>query len=100
MDGWPPAEMPAQWGKPSRAVSQDLQCGRHGGGQLEGGGAWELTVHVDGAVYIGLTPGSDDADDTGFAIGRGYTLEVEAARATVWIADAVQELLAAYEFVQ
>jgi hypothetical protein len=57
MNGRAPAEMTAPWGQAFAAVSRDLQCGRHGRVVSLEAVAWELTVHADGAIYIGLTPG-------------------------------------------
>jgi SAM-dependent methyltransferase len=43
---------------------------------------------------------ADDADLGAFSIGRNYALETTAGQAMVWVASAVQDELAGYEFVQ
>jgi hypothetical protein len=52
---------------------------------------------------LGVHWNGDSADDTdlgGFSIGRGYALATTPAQAMVWVASAVQDELAGYEFVQ
>lgn len=98
--GQAPEEVPTQWVSALAAVSQDLQCRRHGRTISFDDVAWELTVHADGTVYIGITPYGGGTDLGGFARGMGYTLDTSAAQAMVWVADAIQDELAGYEFVQ
>jgi len=42
----------------------------------------------------------DDADLGGFSIGRNYALETTPPQTMVWVASAVQDELAGFEFVQ
>jgi hypothetical protein len=95
-----PAEVPAQWASALAAVSQDLQCRRHGRTISFDAVAWELTAHADGTVYIGMARLGDGCDLYGFARGMNYTLDTTAAQAAVWIAEVIQDELAGYEFVQ
>jgi hypothetical protein len=62
--------------------------------------AWELTVDAGGWMLIGLARLSDNADLSGFTRGRGYAVDATPGQATVWIAEAIQDELAGYEFVQ
>lgn len=54
----------------------------------------------DGSVAIGLATLTDDADLGAFSAGRGFALETTSAQAMVWVASALQDELAGYEFVQ
>jgi hypothetical protein len=100
MDGRPPDDVPSQWAIAIAAVCRDLQCRRHGRMISFIDIAWELTVDTDGRMLIGLTRLSDDADLSGFTRGRGYAVDATSGQATVWIAEAIQDELAGYEFVQ
>jgi hypothetical protein len=98
--GQAPAEVPAHWVSALAAVSQDLQCRRYGRTISFDDVAWVLIVHADGRVYIGITPLGVRTDVGGFERGAGYILDTTAAQAMVWIAEAIQDELAGYEFVQ
>lgn len=95
-----PDKLPAQWASAFGAVARDLRCHRYGRTVSFDNVAWELTENTDGSVYIGIAKLADDTDLYAFSQGRGYTLTTTTAQATVWIAQAIQDELAGYEWVQ
>jgi hypothetical protein len=100
MDAQPPDDLPSQWVSAIAAVTRDLRCRRHGRMIGFGDVAWELAVDAGGWMLIGLARLSDNAGLYGFTRGRGYDFDATPGQATVWVAEAIQDELAGYEFVQ
>ncbi|GAA1463046.1 hypothetical protein [Williamsia maris] len=98
--------LPLAWLAAVTAVGHDLRFRRYGRRcRLDDASvAWDLTLVVHGDsdfVNIGMSPTTTCADGFGgFSVGRGYILTATAAQATLWVAEAVQDDLAGYEFVQ
>jgi SAM-dependent methyltransferase len=98
--GQAPSEVPDEWGAALAAVALDLRCRRQGRVICFDGVQWELAVNSQDWVSIGMAKLTDASDLGEFSIGRGYALKTTLTQAMVWVASAVQDQLAGYEFVQ
>lgn len=90
-----PWDLPSEWAAALQAVTRDLPFLGDGQPLDIDDQIWALDASGDCGMMIGMHSASGD---TGFQVGRGYSVDASAAQATVWTAGEVQDFLAGYRF--
>ncbi|MGC5259383.1 hypothetical protein ACPXCG_23845, partial [Gordonia sp. DT218] len=97
-----PTDLPEQWAMAVQAVTHDLHHLRLGPPIVLDQLVWQLELNSSYWVSIGMynAPANPVASTVSFLIGRGFALDSSPAQCTVWAAEAVQDELAGYNFIQ
>lgn len=95
-----PMGVPEHWATALRAVSHDMAEMQHGRHLDPRSLVWDLEFRADGSAVVGLHESTPTESRSSFERSQGYTSVAPASQCIVWVAEAVQDYLAGYEFVQ